>query len=234
VQPDAPTEVIKASYRTLMQRLKIHPDLGGDHAEAVLVNEAVATLTDPVRRAAYDRSLKRTPEQQRAQQRQASAPGDAPRAAAPPPRQPPRSDDHGAACGFCGAPCSIDAAKWSDGVCAACGSTLFRGQKDQPNDASRRAIERVPKNMPMTFRMSTSSHKAWTGTTEDVSLNGMRFLSPVEIPVGERLKIECGFCSAVGVAKSVRVEGGGRWHCGVEFVRLRIKHERGGLFSTVA
>jgi DnaJ-class molecular chaperone len=40
VQPDAPTEVIKSSYRTLMQRLKMHPDLGGDHSEAALINEA--------------------------------------------------------------------------------------------------------------------------------------------------------------------------------------------------
>jgi hypothetical protein len=28
VQPDAPMEVIRASYRTLMQKLRFHPDLG--------------------------------------------------------------------------------------------------------------------------------------------------------------------------------------------------------------
>ena len=47
VQADAPVEVLKASYRTLMQRLKMHPDLGGDHGQAALLNEAFATLTDP-------------------------------------------------------------------------------------------------------------------------------------------------------------------------------------------
>src|SRR5690606_3216066 len=49
VQPDAPTEIIRMSYLTLMRRLKMHPDLGGDHRKAALINEAFATLVDPVR-----------------------------------------------------------------------------------------------------------------------------------------------------------------------------------------
>ena len=55
VQPDAPAAIIKASYRALMSKLRMHPDLGGDHAQALLVNEAYAVLSDPERRAAYDR-----------------------------------------------------------------------------------------------------------------------------------------------------------------------------------
>ena len=51
VQPDAPGEVIKASYRTLMQKLRQHPDLGGDDCNAALLNEAYAVLTNPERRA---------------------------------------------------------------------------------------------------------------------------------------------------------------------------------------
>ena len=38
VQPDAPIEVIKASYRALMGPLRHHPDLGGDHETAALIN----------------------------------------------------------------------------------------------------------------------------------------------------------------------------------------------------
>lgn len=52
VQADAPAEVIKASYRALM--LLNHPDRGGDHAEAVLLNEAYAVLCDAEKRKAYD------------------------------------------------------------------------------------------------------------------------------------------------------------------------------------
>jgi hypothetical protein len=57
VQADAPTEIIRSSFRTLMRELKQHPDLGGSHWEATLLNEAYETLTDPKRRAAYDRGL---------------------------------------------------------------------------------------------------------------------------------------------------------------------------------
>ncbi len=51
VQPDAPLQIITSSYRTLMQKLKQHPDLGGEHANAALINEAYTVLTDPVNRA---------------------------------------------------------------------------------------------------------------------------------------------------------------------------------------
>ena len=57
VQPDAPVEIIKASYRTLMQKLQHHPDLGGDEWSCALINEAYAVVTDPIRRQAYDREL---------------------------------------------------------------------------------------------------------------------------------------------------------------------------------
>lgn len=57
VQPEAPLEVIKASYRTLMSTLRQHPDLGGEHAAAALLNEAYEVLSDPVKRAAYDKAL---------------------------------------------------------------------------------------------------------------------------------------------------------------------------------
>lgn len=54
VQPDAPLAVIKASYRAQMQKLKLHPDLGGDEKNAATINEAYATLSDEKKRAAYD------------------------------------------------------------------------------------------------------------------------------------------------------------------------------------
>lgn len=75
VQPDAPVEVIRASYRTLMQKLKQHPDLGGEHWNASVINEAHQVLGDAAKRRAYDKALfgvKDYPAlgQQRPQQRQ--------------------------------------------------------------------------------------------------------------------------------------------------------------------
>ena len=52
VQPDAPTEVIRAAYRALIA--VHHPDAGGDAYQAMLLNDAYALLSDPAKRAAYD------------------------------------------------------------------------------------------------------------------------------------------------------------------------------------
>jgi restriction system protein len=51
----SPPDEIRAKYRKLIQR--IHPDLDGPAALFRQVQEAYEVLSDPVRRAAYDRSL---------------------------------------------------------------------------------------------------------------------------------------------------------------------------------
>jgi len=61
VQPDAPPEIIRASYRTLMKEMKAHPDVGGEHSSAYIINEAYETLSDCGRRAEYDKKLKMRP-----------------------------------------------------------------------------------------------------------------------------------------------------------------------------
>lgn len=57
VQPEAPTPVIQASYRAMMQKCKMHPDLGGDHEIASLLNQAYQTLINASLRAEYDKTL---------------------------------------------------------------------------------------------------------------------------------------------------------------------------------
>ena len=52
VQPDAPTEVIRAAYRALIA--VHHPDAGGDAYQAMLLIDAYALLSDPAKRAAFD------------------------------------------------------------------------------------------------------------------------------------------------------------------------------------
>ncbi|MEP7282370.1 MAG: DnaJ domain-containing protein [Rubrivivax sp.] len=90
VQPEAPDEVLKASYRALIGGAKgQHPDRGGDAERAAMLNHAYAVLSDPDRRHAYDRSL------------------DRPRPigpAAPPPEQPLGRAASLTACAFCGTP----------------------------------------------------------------------------------------------------------------------------------
>ncbi len=57
IQPDAPLEIIKNNYRTLLQKLRLHPDLGGKHWNASIINEAYNILRYPDKRAAYDKKL---------------------------------------------------------------------------------------------------------------------------------------------------------------------------------
>lgn len=61
VHPAASPEVIRAAFRALQRRY--HPDLGGaDPERARAINEAHDVLSDPDRRAAYDRDLARVAE----------------------------------------------------------------------------------------------------------------------------------------------------------------------------
>jgi len=257
VQPDAPEAVIHASFRAIMQRLRMHPDLGGDHAEAALLNEAAETLLDPVRRAAYDAARAQDMEQLREGPRKSEHAHHAAGSGAPPPAQPAAAQTAAtrpaaarpaaarpaaasawrAACSFCEASIPSSEPDLRDSVCVSCGSALFLVRAHQAGHETDRAIERLPRDLPMTFRLSTSRARVWCGTTEDLSLYGMRFLSDAPVPHGERVQIECDFCSAVATVKFVRqVDTSGKpsWQCGVEFLTLRFKHSRGGLLSALA
>lgn len=55
VRRDASPEVIAAAYRRLMR--DAHPDTGGDAEGAKQLNLAYEVLSNPERRAAYDRTL---------------------------------------------------------------------------------------------------------------------------------------------------------------------------------
>lgn len=54
VETDAPFPEIKQAYRWLQKRC--HPDIAGPigHDMSILLNDAYATLQDPMQRAAYD------------------------------------------------------------------------------------------------------------------------------------------------------------------------------------
>ena len=57
LQPDASLEVVRSNFVTLMHKLRMHPDLGGDHWNAAQLSEAYATLSDRKLRSDYDREL---------------------------------------------------------------------------------------------------------------------------------------------------------------------------------
>jgi len=54
VHPKADTVVIRGAFRAILRELHAHPDLGGSHERAVLINEAYRVLSDPRLRDEYD------------------------------------------------------------------------------------------------------------------------------------------------------------------------------------
>lgn len=57
ISPQADPAIVKAAYYAHLKTLKKHPDLGGDHHEATLLNEAYEILGDPQRRREYDQQF---------------------------------------------------------------------------------------------------------------------------------------------------------------------------------
>jgi DnaJ-class molecular chaperone len=54
VHPRADIAVIRSAYRAIVRDLQAHPDLGGSHERAVLLNDAYRILSDEALRRAYD------------------------------------------------------------------------------------------------------------------------------------------------------------------------------------
>ncbi len=220
VSEDAPQEIIRASYRALMQALRAHPDLGGDTDQASLINEAYATLSKPERRRAYD---------ERRSSRTTTV-----NAQSPPPRSPLtyREQARGILthCLFCGdaAPNARD----TSALCRRCHSPLITEKAQLGAFSGSRAVERLPKLQPLQFWQSWPG-PVGSGETRDVSLHGMRF-GTSEVPVaGQLLKIESGLCSAV--ARVVRVDPqGALQEVAVEFLCVRFHRAQGGFLSTRA
>ena len=147
VQQDAPLEIIKTSYRTLMQRMRMHPDLGGDHWQASLINEAYATLSDPQRRANYDETLEISAEELR-QMREAESGHAADDEADAVDVEVPSAD----LCPFCRTPHYLDNIA-EEARCVNCFSPLFPTRQHHHEDSSRRSVKRMPKNLAVTFYM---------------------------------------------------------------------------------
>jgi hypothetical protein len=186
VQPDAPVEVIQASWRTLMGRLRQHPDLGGSHERALLINAAWAVLGDPARRAAYDLQVVRRAGLL------ASRPGGAASASRADVAQP--QPVAGAAwrahcCALCQQ--AFAGALRPDSRCANCQSPLaaLPGPGAQGHEllGRRSAVRRDQSHVALV-------HLGWPSAAlpvrwRDLSLTGLSFYAPQAIAPGRRLRL---------------------------------------------
>jgi curved DNA-binding protein CbpA len=217
VERDAPVEVIRSSYRTLMQRLRMHPDLGGDAAQAALLNEAYAILTDVRRRAAYDESLR-----QREIEAAAAMAGAGSRPA-----------EHAAVCFFCEHPHELGGRTQHQDDCVRCASPLHPVLQVTWEPADQRGVRRIPRRHRLLF-YSDWPQSPSTGRSRDISLSGMLFATRELISPGAVLKIESEACKAVARVSNCReTRGFLRSECliGVEFISVRFANTRGGFVS---
>lgn len=196
VQPSAPVEIIRSSYRTLMQRLESHPDLGGDHSTAALLNEAYAVLTDAERRAAYDRDLG-------VRERGATD-------AAPPTGY----------CLFCEHPYASDRID-RESRCARCASPLYPAKRHRLDPSGQRMLGRIRRSGAVRIKTRWSQLAGVEGQAEDLSLNGMRLLAREPLDDEHLVKIESDFCEAIARVAHCRASSDRRYVVGLEFLTLR-------------
>lgn len=220
VQRDAPTEVIKASYRTIMRTLKQHPDLGGDGGNAALINEAYAVLCDPEARRDYDA-------EHGGQDLRAGATVGAP----PDPDGP----EHPAPadlciCLFCLTDNSRSEASAAE-CCTGCGAPLKL--VDITAEHSReRTTGRIEHQVDMSYQTDPLRSESTPGHVVDLSPTGLRFLSRQRLTPGRVIKIDTPTLSALArVTRSEDESTTGVFSTGVRFLTLQLRRPRGTFVS---
>lgn len=213
VQPDASPEVIRASYKTIMRELKAHPDLGGSHWNAAIMNEAYGILRDPQRRAAYDRELF---------ERYTKKPYDGD-----------RLPILSYFCPFCKRPLARQPT--ASEACSSCRSPLESNHiTDQQQE--QRTIARIKKSGRVEL-YTEWAHTPEVGNIIDLSPHGMRLQCSVNLLPNMRIKITCREFDAVAVVRhshKIIDHATVYYSVGVEFLTVQFEQAKGGFHTSSA
>jgi hypothetical protein len=231
VQPDAPTEVIKNSYRTLMLKLRHHPDLGGDHWNATLINEAYRVLADPVARAQYDRRftyLHRPPTQRHTQDTRQEGHrenGACHSRGTPDPKN---------QCPFCQAAHPAGLREDPEAECRVCRSPLCEPRRLKGQDKTKRSIARVKQYSLIVFYTHWPQRRGYRGTIRDLSPHGLQFTAAKPLRQNQVIKINSDTLEAIARIASCEPLPDSTGHdlrIGGEFITLRFTQSRGTFVS---
>lgn len=229
VSRDAPVEIIRGSYRTLMQSLKNHPDLGGDAATAALINEAYAVLSNAEKRAEYDARMDVMARVAEGVPESSSEATPSERAAGAR-----RVLDWSRQCVFCAAPHNFGRRIEIETTCQSCDSPLSAAEQHRIAPDGKRAVERIGKQKAVTYYTQWPQQKGFVGRIEDLSLNGLRLVTAEDLAEGQCIKIVSDVLHAVAQVTNIRHERRGwstRCVAGVSFITLRFDRSVGGFVS---
>ncbi len=215
-----------------MQRLKQHPDLGGDHWNASLINEAYRVLTNPAGREQYDRERELI---QRGTAPAKSAEDAVDKSTAQPTPDATVTPDPHSICPFCLTSFDHATDKDTAAVCPNCASPLCPAVNWHLEHTGQRAINRVPKRLKIEFYTTWPQPTACVGQTLDMSPNGLRFAAQRRLSEGRCIKISSSAIDAIARVTHCQRDGEtGNWEIGVSFETLHIAHSQGAFFSAKA
>ncbi len=177
LDPEAPLFLIRTAYKTIMQKMKAHPDLGGDENHAKLINEAYEILSDADKREEYDKlyfDQKKSEASiheilKKASRKNNNVSADAPQQA----------------CFFCLHPYTHTITE--NDTCTQCESPLMPVARDTSIDTHRR-ITRTPKNDPIEIQTSINSESI-EGKILDLSPKGLQLALNKDLYRGQIIKI---------------------------------------------
>jgi curved DNA-binding protein CbpA len=226
VQPEAPTAVIKASYRALMSTLRIHPDLGGDSEQAARINHAYEVLSDPQRRKAYDLSLRRPRTEPRFEYAAAAPPSgaDGP--------DPTRWAVDGV-CPFCRT--RLPAVLSVEASCPRCGSPLQPppGERDdRPEPIGRRRGPRFTRSGDAALRLAGAAQD-FTVRLHDLSFTGLSVESARPVAVESVVRVRTDAFDAVALVVQCHALAKG-YQVHARLLTMRLHRRTGAFISTPA
>jgi len=230
IQPDAPKEVIRSSYRTMMQKLKMHPDLGGNHDDAAVVNEAYSVLMNDTARAEYDADLNFKPKAEQHTEKTKQ-----PKASQKPSKKNFHAD-YKQQCAFCNTQHNMGNNIGPDDICPKCDSPVFPAKKQTVEVCGKRTIQRINKEWSVRFYNSWPNSESHIGKTRNVSLNGMQLITTESLDVNQLVKIISSELDAVANIVNRQLgtsEKSVEWSYGLKFLTLRF-HQAHGTFISLA
>ena len=232
IQHDAPAEVIKASYRTIMQKLKQHPDLGGDPENASFLNDAYTTLINTKKRVEYDRKQAISKKSGYVYRSQAKTSTQKKH------NRSVRYSDFGPAyCPFCQVSAPGKTLR-GDVIanCRVCESPLMPVRKISHEGDSKRSVKRTSVRGQIQFWSSWPQSIAETGKIQNLSPMGLKFLYVNRLPLNSLIKIDSQGLKAVGRVVSClrstnrQIQG----YCiSTEFITLNYNETRGACVSEI-